>query len=194
MLNWHCRPCCNSSFFPSVSPFPVSSVIPRVSLSPCLCFVSLCWRGRGLLPSLPWLLALHITSTCLQSTNQRTCLSSVHPHAVYLIRLSNHLSPDCCSTTVVVTRSGCLEIPSVSILFCSNAKDTWQAIQNITGYKSMRSHHVWGDVAWWAEHLLCSLWSPQQRVSCQVYSSYRCPAAVSIHCGRKKNPDESEYK
>lgn len=53
------------------------------------------------------------------------------------------------------------------------------------------THHAWGHITRW-EHILWSLWSPQQKVSCKIYSTCRRPVTVSIHSWCEKYPVESQ--
>lgn len=67
--------------------------VPSLSLSMWLCFVCVCWRGRGLRSSGSLLCSSH--SPVRNQLINLTCFSSAHQHIVYLPLPFNHSSPDC---------------------------------------------------------------------------------------------------
>lgn len=77
----------------------------------------------------------------------------------------------------------------------SNTKwKMWQAIQNITGYKSRGAPScVRPCFQMSIAHFNLTLISFTKRVTCQVYSAYKEVANVSIHSECKKNPDGSDW-
>lgn len=77
----------------------------------------------------------------------------------------------------------------------NSTKDMWQPNQNVTGYKSRGAPSCVVPcyrTSWTQFIILCSRLSPQQRLSCEVYSASRGPA-LSLTT-KKKNPAEIEYK
>lgn len=98
--------------FPLV--FPPSLCVSLSVLLLCLSVLAWVWS-----PSLTLLAPSSARHTQMPAISyQHTCLSSAHALAVYLLRLSNHSSPDCCFSLCGSYMFRPLENPSASNSLC----------------------------------------------------------------------------